>query len=276
MMIEEQKLNTPPNPHLHKADVSGSTDLTHGSLFSGIGGFELGAELAGIPTIWNCEIEEFQRAILKKQFKNTIQYNDIRKLTNPEKVNIISGGFPCQDISSAGGGAGIDGEKSGLWAEMYRICGEVRPEYIIIENSPNLTIRGFERVLCNLSQIGYDAEWQCLRGTDFGMPHFRNRIYCIAYNLQTGRSRSSQIIFANKGNLGKHLKPYLQNDGDAIWTAREYAKAGRLVLHKPKDCRNDDELSKWMDRVGGLGNAVMPVVSNYLFECVKAHYEAVR
>ena len=201
MMIVEQMLKNAPNPLLHIADVSGSTDLTHGSLFSGIGGFELGAEQAGIPTIWNCEIEPFQRAVLKQRFKNTIQYEDIRELTNPTKVNIISGGFPCQDISSAGGGAGIDGEKSGLWAEMYRICGEVRPEYIIIENSPNLTIRGFERVLCNLSQIGYDAEWQCLRGTDFGMPHFRNRIYCIAYNMQTRWSRASQIIFANKGNL---------------------------------------------------------------------------
>ena len=147
-------LNTPRQPHLHKADVSGSTDLTHGSLFSGIGGFELGAEWAGIPTIWNCEIEPFQRAVLKQRFKNTEQYEDIRKLTNPTKVNIISGGFPCQDISSAGGGAGIDGEKSGLWAEMYRICGEVRPEYIIIENSPNLTIRGFERVLCTFPKSG--------------------------------------------------------------------------------------------------------------------------
>jgi hypothetical protein len=74
--------------------------------------------------------------------------------------------------------------------------------------------------------------------------------------------------------LGKHLKPYLQNDGDAIWTAREYAKTGRLVLHKPKDCRNDDELSRQMDRIASLGNAVMPVISHYLFECIKRHAAA--
>lgn len=248
-----------------------ANNITHGSLFSGIGGFELGAEMAGIPTLWNCEIEEYQRKILNKHFPNTKQYADIRQLQNPEPVTIISGGFPCQDISSAGGGAGIDGEKSGLWSEMYRICREVRPEYIVIENSPNLTIRGFERVLCNLSEIGYDAEWQCLRGTDFGMPHFRNRIYCIAYCVQTGRSRTSQNIFTDKGNLGKHFISYLPNDGDAIWTAREYAKTRGLVLHKPKDCRNDDELSKWMDRVGALGNAVIPRISNYLFECILEH-----
>jgi len=273
MIIESTNDNTPTTPAITYSECY-ALPLVHGSLFSGIGGFELGAEYSGIQTLWNCEIEPFQRSILKQQFPNTMQYEDIRKLKNPPKVNIISGGFPCQDISSAGGGAGITGEKSGLWAEMYRICREVRPEYIIIENSPNLTIRGFERVLCNLSEIGYDAEWQCLRGTDFGMPHFRNRIYCIAYNLQTRRSRTSQVIFTNKGNLGKHFEPYMPNDGDAIWTAREYAKTGRLVLHKPKDSRNDDELSRQMDRIASLGNAVMPVISHYLFECIKRHANA--
>ena len=161
---------------------NGFAELSHGSLFSGIGGFELGAEWAGIPTYWNCDINEWNRKLLKHRFPKTEQYDDIRTLTNPRKVNIISGGFPCQDISGANTKAkGIKGHRSGLWGEMYRIVGEVRPDYIIIENSPNLTFRGFERVLCDLSEIGYDAEWQCLSATTFGFRHRRERIYVIAY-----------------------------------------------------------------------------------------------
>ena len=161
---------------------NGFAELSHGSLFSGIGGFELGAEWAGIPTYWNCDINEWNRKLLKHRFPNTEQYDDIRTLTNPRKVNIISGGFPCQDISGANTKAkGIKGHRSGLWGEMYRIVGEIRPDYIIIENSPNLAFRGFERVLCDLSEIGYDAEWQCLSATTFGFRHRRERIYVIAY-----------------------------------------------------------------------------------------------
>ena len=137
--------------------------LTHGSLFSGIEGFGLGAAFAGIKTLWSCEYEEYQASIIKKKFGEDHGINrDIRTYSNPTFVDIISGGFPCQDISVAGKGVGIVGERSGLWAEMYRVIREVRPRYIIIENSTMLIIRGFERVLCNLSEIGYDAEWQCL------------------------------------------------------------------------------------------------------------------
>lgn len=136
--------------------------LTHGSLFSGIGGFELGAEMAGIDTLWNCEIEKFQGEILKNKFPHAERYTDITKTTGLRYVDIISGGFPCQDISVAGKREGIKGKRSGLWSEMYRIVREVRPKYVIIENSPALVISGFEQVLCDLSKSGYDAEWQCI------------------------------------------------------------------------------------------------------------------
>lgn len=137
--------------------------LTHGSLFSGIEGFGLGAAFAGIKTLWSCEYEEYQASIIKKNFGEDHEINrDISTYSNPTFVDIISGGFPCQDISVAGKGVGIVGERSGLWTEMYRVIREVRPKYIIIENSPMLLIRGFERVLCDLSEIGYDAEWQTL------------------------------------------------------------------------------------------------------------------
>jgi len=154
-------------------------ELTHGSLFSGVEGFGLGAALAGIKTEWSCEFEKYQTKVIKKKNfgdGHTV-YGDIRTLENPPFVNIISGGFPCQDISAAGKGAGIKGSRSGLWGQTHRIIGEVRPDYVIIENSPLLRKRGFEYVLHGLSEIGYDAQWQCLQGTFLGLQQRRERIY---------------------------------------------------------------------------------------------------
>ena len=147
-------IDIPQKPHYYKTDVTGSTGLTHGSLFSGIGGFEIGAERAGIKTLWNCEYENYQRNILKKIDKDAEQYTDVRTAEINRYVDIISGGFPCQDISVAGKMEGIKGERSGLWSEMWRIIRDIRPKYVIIENSPALLIRGFEQVLCDLSKIG--------------------------------------------------------------------------------------------------------------------------
>ena len=145
-------------------------ELTHGSLFSGIEGFGLGAALAGIKTEWSCEFEKYQTKVIKKNLGNEhTVYGDIRTLENPPFVNIISGGFPCQDISVSGKGAGIKGGRSGLWGQMHRIIGDVRPDYVIIENSSLLRKRGLEYVLHGLSEIGYDAQWQCLQGNFVGM-----------------------------------------------------------------------------------------------------------
>ena len=136
---------TPSSGNIANAMLQACAGLTHGSLFSGIGGFELGAERVGITTVWNCELMPYNRQILKQHFPNTKQYSAITQMDIPEKVNIISGGFPCQDISIAkvtgkdGIAKGIKGERSGLWAEMFRIIRGVRPEYIIIENSSAIT-----------------------------------------------------------------------------------------------------------------------------------------
>lgn len=166
--------------------------LTHGSLFSGIEGFGLGAALAGIKTVWSCELEDYQTLIIKKNFGEQHEINrDIRTYKNPSFVDIISGGFPCQDISIAGKGVGIIGERSGLWSEMFRIIRKVRPRYVLIENSPMLVVRGFEQVLCDLSEIGYDAEWQCLSGTDFGIQQNRERLlYCLPQRNQQQTEQS--------------------------------------------------------------------------------------
>lgn len=242
--------------------AQGAAVLKHGSLFSGIGGFELGAEWAGIPTTWNCEIGKYQRSVLKNKFQNTKQYDDIRELRNPVYVDIISGGFPCQDISVAGNMEGIKGSRSGLWGEMFRIIREVGPRYAIIENSPALLIRGFERVLLDLSEIGYNAEWQCISNIAFGYPHKRERIYVIAYSNKIGL----QGDFREGGSTDSIFKQWTPNQVNG------YSLSKRIYETSASDVvRNGDGFRSWTHRVGSLGNSVNPTLAYYLFECIKSY-----
>lgn len=252
--------------------------MTHGSLFSGIGGFELGAEMSDIKTIWNCEIEEQQRKVLKKHFPNTKQYTDITKMNNPKYVDIISGGFPCQDLSIAnvsnkeiwnnGKVAGIKGKRSGLWSEMWRIIREVRPKYVIVENSPMLLVRGFERVINDLSQIGYCIEWQTFLASQFGFNHKRKRFFGIAYSEQM-RCVHNTSIFRELREILQEQTPRQNNL--PMPTKRINSKTNFALL------RMDDGFSKELDRsrIEMLGNAVVPDIAHYLFECVKKHNQKI-
>jgi len=133
--------------------------MTHGSLSSGIGGFDIGAEQIGIETLWTCEIDPLRQDILKWKLPNSTHYGDMREVTKPEYVDIISFGFPCQDISRANTkGKGIKGNKSGLWYAGWRIIRQVRPKIIVIENSPDLIHKGLVTILGQLASSGYDAE----------------------------------------------------------------------------------------------------------------------
>lgn len=157
--------------------------MKHGSLFSGIGGIDLGFEMADIKTSWTCEIDDWANELLQKRFPNAKHYRDVQKIgkDNLESVDIISGGFPCQDISVAGKGAGLDGKRSGLWFEMWRIISELQPRWVLIENVANLLNKGGIRVLQDLAEIGYDAEWQIISARDVGARHLRKRLWIIAY-----------------------------------------------------------------------------------------------
>jgi DNA-cytosine methyltransferase len=165
-------------------------------IFSGIGGFSLGLERAGMETIAFCEIEPFCQNVLEKHWPHTRIFTDI-KLLNKElllrsgitSINVIAGGFPCQDISCAGKQRGIEGERSGLWKEYKRLINELRPEYAIIENVANLRSRGLVTVLQDLWEIGYDAEWHCIPASAIGAPHRRDRIWIIAHPNCKGDNR---------------------------------------------------------------------------------------
>lgn len=247
--------------------------LTHGSTFSGIGGFEQGAKMAGIPTLWNCECEEHKRIVLLRHFPNTKQYSDVCTLQNPTYVDIMSGGFPCQDISIANnsnkkiwknGKIGIKGERSGLWCEFARVIREVRPKYIIIENSQLLVKRGLDKVLQDLTEIGYDCEWQCLYASQFSYPHRRERIFIIAYPIQNGRLYYSKIFKPVQEILSK-------------WSPRQDIIP--MPIKRFNSCSNyervrmDDGFSCKLDkrRIEDCGDAVIPEVARYLFECIKEY-----
>ena len=164
-------------------------------LFSGVGGFSLGLErTGGFKTVAFCEIEPYCRSVLAKHWPGIPCYGDIRTLTANQlrsdgiAVDVICGGFPCQDISSAGKRAGINGSRSQLWSEFARLIGELRPSFVIVENVAALLRRGMDRVLADLAHLGYDAEWECLQASDFGAPHRRKRIIIVAYPQRDQKS----------------------------------------------------------------------------------------
>ena len=160
-------------------------------LFSGIGGFALGLEAAGFEAAAFCEIDPYAQRVLKKNWPGVPIYEDVRRITADRLVSdgvgvdVITGGFPCQDISTAGRQAGIDGERSGLWSECARLLGDIRPRYAIFENVTNLLTGDggdwFKRVLWDISSVGYDAEWHCIPASAIGAHHHRDRIWIVAY-----------------------------------------------------------------------------------------------
>jgi DNA (cytosine-5)-methyltransferase 1 len=173
-------------------------------LFSGIGGFSIGLErTGGFETVAFCEIEPFPRRVLAKHWPGVPCYHDVRELTAERLaadgigVDAICGGFPCQDISLAGKGAGMDGERSGLWSEYARLIGELRPRYVIVENVAALLGRGLDRVLRDLAALGFDAEWHCIPASAVGAPHRRDRLWIIAH--PNGDADGQQCNHAGEG-----------------------------------------------------------------------------
>lgn len=157
--------------------------LTVGSLFAGIGGFDLGLERAGMRVRWQCEIDPYCRAVLARHWPGVPCFEDVCDLAGAavEPVDVLCGGFPCEDVSIAGRAAGLAGARSGLWHEYARLVSEIRPRYVIVENVPALLARGLGTVLGELAALGYDAEWDCLPASAFGAPHRRDRVWIVAY-----------------------------------------------------------------------------------------------
>lgn len=220
-------------------------------LFSGIGGFSLGLERAGMQTVAFCEIDKACRQRLSERWPTVHIFRDVRKLTNLSliwhgiyKIDVICGGFPCQDISNSGKRVGIKGERSGLWKEFARLIGDIRPRFAIVENVAAINFRGLGRVLGDLSEIGYDAQWDVIPASAIGATHERERCWIIAY--PEGFPGIHQSYLAEEAQR-------LLNDTPA-WASCPWDAPEAAV------CRVDDGIPDRVDRTSMLGNAVVPQI----------------
>jgi DNA (cytosine-5)-methyltransferase 1 len=238
-------------------------------LFSGIGGFSLGLERTGFfETAAFCEVDAKARLVLKKHWPDVPIFEDVKTLKGSDVgyVEVICGGFPCQDISLAGKGAGLAGERSGLWFQYHRLIEEIRPQYAIIENVSALRTRGLDAVLGSLAQIGYDAEWHCIPASAVGAPHRRDRIWITA--------------FRNADNNGKPVGA-VDDEAQRLPSHSDVADAGCQPAQAPVEWRlpaiQAPQRTPWwevepnvgrvangvpnrMDRLKQLGNAVVPQI----------------
>lgn len=280
--------------------------MTVGSLFSGIGGLDLGFERAGFTIKWMCEKDEYARRVLRKHWAEVPLYDDIEELKNPPYVDVITGGFPCQDISLAGKGAGLDGDRSRLWWEMHRIISEVRPRYAVMENVAALVNRGLGAVLGSLSEIGYDAEWTIVSAASVGAPHVRERLFIVAYAGCSGLHERRQPSNASRegGKPGRMVRDGLPEGRDSKGEAmadsggnglqgirrdgatprslglrsgarrdqeQRVRRTGGYWLSEPDVGRVANGIPSRVDRLRGLGNAVVPAVAEYVARCVMEH-----
>jgi len=231
-------------------------------LFSGIGGFSLGLERAGFTTVQFVEIDPFCQKVLRKHWPEVPIHNDITTFKGKQGMaDIICGGFPCQDISQAGFKEGIKiGNRSGLWYEMLRIIVEVRPEYVVIENVAALLVRGFGCVLSGLSEIGYDAEWQCISANEVGAWHKRERVWIVSYPKSKRRNTLDKSKQKRCSDINLEGVKEIWGYGSDLLTSLEWPHDKPVSGIK----RNDDGLSKGMDRLRGLGNAIVPQIAELI------------
>jgi DNA (cytosine-5)-methyltransferase 1 len=233
-------------------------------LFSGIGGFSLGLEkTGGFKTIAFCEIAKFQRKILQQHWPKTTIFTDVRNVGKYKKVlleqhgsiDVICGGFPCQDISRAGKGAGIEGEESGLWKNYLGLIETFKPRYVIIENVGRLLDRGLAAILKNLHAVGYDAEWHCIPAFYVGSPQERDRVWIVAYPMQPGQTgrRASGISWwgGGEGKTGQDGRDRDAKEDVQFWTEPD---VGRVAYGVPDA----------VDRINSLGNAIVPQIAELI------------
>lgn len=265
-------------------------------LFSGIGGFSLGLErTGGFETVAFCEIEPFCRRVLAKHWPKVPCYEDVRTLSADTlrrdgiAVDVICGGFPCQDISAAGRGEGLAGARSGLWFEYSRLIRELRPQLVIVENVAELLGRGMGEVLGALAENGYDACWRSIPASEIGAPHPRDRIWIVAYASSAGLEGhrlasgiQAKIAYASgtddAANAARFAGVYSLRDAgisavlDAMpdgpaWAGQQWPKT------RPCIRRVDDGIPDRVDRTTALGNAVVPqipeLIGNAILQSMK-------
>jgi len=283
-------------------------------IFSGIGGFSIGLEAAGLQTVAFCEINPFCRKILTRHWPSVPIFSDVTTIHKEDlkallPIDVIAGGFPCQDISVAGKQKGITAKRSGLWKEFVRLINEIRPKYAIIENVANLRSTGLISVLQDLWKIGYNAEWHCIPASAFGAPHRRDRIWIIAHpscidqvGLSLGKEKKESELRGGSKNVPdsdlqglqgcggfKEISPiFAQEQVGMYYCSRGIKQWGKEPLEVPrlKDDRLNPDWVEWLmgypiswtdvgsrtQRLQSLGNAVVPLIPEFLGKAIANHY----
>lgn len=267
-------------------------NLRVGSLFSGIGGLELGLESLGMEVAWQVEIDPFCREVLAHHWPNVRRFDDVRSVSSEdlEYVDVICGGYPCQPFSLAGKRKGKNDERH-LWPEFHRLLRDLRPKYAILENVPGHLSMGFGEVLSDLHQIGYDAEWDIIAAADYrvGAPHLRKRLFVIAVNREMADPDSAGL----EGRIGKIVSKCAREQsarargprprsthGEGTWLPEPHldmladgVPAAMVALERGGDGLGDRPLPRVVlsRRIGrrtvklrALGNAVVPQVARVI------------
>jgi DNA (cytosine-5)-methyltransferase 1 len=223
--------------------------MRFGSLFSGIGGIDLGLERAGMRCAWQVEIDPFCRKVLAKHWPDVPKFEDVRTFppepTDDCCVDLIAGGFPCQPVSQAGKKRTQDDERW-LWPEFARVVRVLMPRYVFLENVPGLLVRGFGDVLRDLATLGFDARWDCISAAAIGAPHRRDRVWVVAYPTGTRRQGCWTQCGLGEGQ-GK-----MQAGGESWWATESGV------------CRVANGIPNRMDRLRALGNSVVPQVVEWI------------
>ena len=242
------------------------------ALFAGAGGGILGGKLLGWRTVCAVEWEAYPASVLCARQNDGLLptfpiWDDVQTFDGKPWqgiVDVVSGGFPCQDISAAGKGAGIDGERSGMWGEMARIICEVRPRFVFVENSPMLTSRGLGRVLADLADMGFNAEWGVLGHDRFGGQHRRDRIWIIGYTDKRAfqslvkRQSKNLLRWKKKERCESWVDFLVGHDGKTppTWRVRGKENDSRPIMW-----RSSDGMADGVDRIAAIGNGQVPRVA---------------
>jgi DNA (cytosine-5)-methyltransferase 1 len=231
--------------------------LRFGSLFSGIGGLDLGLERAGMECRWQVEIDEWCRQVLDKRWPNIHQFADIHDVgaSNLEPVDLVVGGFPCQPVSITGQKK-AQADERWLWPEFARVLRELRPSYALLENVPGLFLvnkgKAAQEVFRSLAELGYDAEWATVSAAAVGAPHRRSRVFILAYTPSSGRDAGSVLEWESV------------RGGDAADAGSEELPRSPHWEVEPDMDRMADGIPNQVDRLRGLGNAVVPQVAEWV------------
>ena len=258
-----------------------------GSLFAGIGGFDLGLERAGMRVAWQCEIDPDARAILAKHWPKVPCYGDIRSIdwADVEPVDLICGGYPCQPFSHAGSRQGSDDPRH-LWPEVARCVRNLRPRWVLLENVAGHLSLGFGSVLGDLASLGYDAWWDCIPAASVGAPHLRDRVFVVAWNTRNADHESEPVVAVNdemaRVPSDRGVDSYADCDGSQAHERRcrrrreserptgEIGRSSAVAWSTGPPVspvrRVDDGIPARLDvpRLRGLGNAIVPQIPELL------------